>query len=103
MIEVVLPSALRDVLRSAGVTIGPRLQVEVSEPVTWRRVVDAIESAYPTLRGTLRDPVSGRRRPLLRLFAAGMDVSNIGVDEPLPEQVRTGREPLLVVTAVAGG
>jgi hypothetical protein len=70
---------------------------------TQREVVDALEARYPALRGTIRDPVSGRRRAFVRLFACREDLSHDSPDAPLPEPVLRGQEPLLVVGAMAGG
>ena len=72
-------------------------------PVTQRTVIDALESAYPTLRGTIRDQTSKRRRPFVRFFACQQDLSHMDVDEPLPQVVADGKEPFLVIGAVAGG
>jgi hypothetical protein len=66
-------------------------------------VLDALETRYPALRGTIRDHGSTRRRPLVRFFACGEDVSNESPDAPLPEEVAQGREPFLVIGAIAGG
>jgi sulfur-carrier protein len=97
-IRVVLPSPLRDLARVSGEVV-----LTVSAPVTQRRLIDALEAAYPMLRGTVRDPVTGRRRALVRFFACSEDHSNDEPDAPLPEAVAEGKEPYLVVGAIAGG
>jgi sulfur-carrier protein len=98
VIRVVLPAHLKNLARVAG-----EVSLEVGEPVTQRRVLDALEQAYPMLAGTLRDRGSGRRRAFIRFFACEEDLSNEPPDAPLPEEVATGKEPLLVVGAMAGG
>lgn len=97
-IRVVLPSPLRDLARVSGEVV-----LTVSAPVTQRRLIDALEAAYPMLRGTVRDPVTGRRRALVRFYACSEDHSNDEPDAPLPEAVAEGKEPYLVVGAIAGG
>jgi len=77
--------------------------VEVHGQVTMRSVLDALESRYPMLRGTIRDHATGQRRPFLRFFACGEDLSHEPVDAPLPDVVATGAEPLVVLGAIAGG
>jgi sulfur-carrier protein len=72
-------------------------------PVTQRRVLDALEDRYPMLRGTIRDQQSGKRRAFVRFYACEEDLSNESPDDPLPDEVVTGKEPLLVVGAMAGG
>lgn len=98
MIRVALPAHLRTL---AGVTGEVRLALQ--GPATVGSVLDALEAAYPMLRGTIRDQVSGRRRPFLRFFACERDLSHDGDAAPLPEAVVTGAEPFLVVGAMAGG
>ncbi|MHB1583500.1 MAG: MoaD/ThiS family protein [Acidimicrobiales bacterium] len=98
MIEVVLPYHLSTL---AGT--GRHVEVDVAGPVTQRAVLDALEAAYPTLRGTVRDPATGRRRAFIRFFACEEDLSHDGPDDPLPEPVAAGREPFCVVGAMAGG
>lgn len=98
MIRVILPHHLRNL---AGV--GREVTLEITPPVTARSIVDALEAAYPMLRGTIRDHVTRQRRPLLRFFAAGEDVSHQPQDSPLPEAVASGREPFHIVGAIAGG
>lgn len=98
MIRVVLPPPLRLLAHT-----GPEITVEVVEPVTQRSVLDAVERRYPMLKGTLRDQDTQRRRPLVRFFACEEDLSNEPPDAPLPNEVAAGKEPLLVIGAIAGG
>ena len=98
MIRVVLPAHLRTLARVEG-----ELKLGVEGPVTQRSILDALEAAYPMLRGTIRDQVNGQRRPFVRFFACEQDVSQDSPDEPLPEAVATGVEPFLIVGAMAGG
>ncbi len=98
MIRVELPSNLRTL---AGV--GRVVELQVEGPVTQRSVLDALEAAYPMLRGTIRDHLTQRRRPMLRFFACEEDLSDESLDAPLPDDVATGREPYLIVGAIAGG
>jgi hypothetical protein len=98
MIRVVLPVHLRTL---AGV--GAQVSLEVAGPVSLRAVLDALEARYPMLRGTIRDHGTGQRRPFLRFFACGEDLSHEPHDAPLPEAVVRGAEPLLIVGAIAGG
>jgi molybdopterin synthase sulfur carrier subunit len=97
-IRVVLPPHLR-----ALAHVGSEIQLAISGPVTIRSVVDAVEASYPMLRGTIRDHSTQQRRPFLRFFACGEDVTHESPDAPLPEAVVSGAEPLLVVGAIAGG
>ena len=99
MIRVVLPVHLRTLARVER--RGASSQVE--GPATQRSVLDALEARYPVLRGTIRDHVTQRRRPFLRFFACEQDLSHEPADAPLPEAVATGKEPFLVVGAMAGG
>ena len=98
MIRVVLPFHLR---RLAGVE--GEVSVDVSGPVTQSSLLDAVEAAYPVLKGTIRDRQTRRRRPLLRFFACGEDHSDDAPDTPLPERVASGDEPFMVVGSIAGG
>jgi hypothetical protein len=98
IVRVVLPAHLRTLARAGG-----EVKVDVDGPVTQRSVLDALETAYPMLRGTIRDQVTKQRRAFLRLFACEQDLSHESPDAPLPEPVATGAEPLLVVGAMAGG
>lgn len=98
MIRVVLPFHLRTL---AGVDA--EVTLEVSGPITQRSVLDALEASYPMLRGTIRDHGNLKRRPFIRFFACERDLSHDLPDAPLPEAVATGREPFLIVGAIAGG
>jgi hypothetical protein len=98
MVRVQLPYHLRNL---AGV--GAEVQVEVAAPVTATRVLDAIEAAHPMLRGTIRDHASKERRAYLRFFACKEDISFAPADEPLPAEVAEGREPFIIMGAIAGG
>lgn len=99
-VRVELPFHLR---RLAGITGGSEVRIDVAPPVTQRSVVDAVERQFPVLRGTIRDHVTQIRRPFLRFFACGMDLSHEPIDAPLPAAVAEGSEPLLIVGAIAGG
>ncbi|HXM54661.1 MAG TPA: MoaD/ThiS family protein [Candidatus Dormibacteraeota bacterium] len=98
MIRVVLPAHLRTL---AGIDGEVRLQVEGE--VTQRSVLDALEAAYPVLRGTIREHGTLRRRSMIRFFACEEDVSQESPDAPLPAAIAAGSEPLLVIGAMAGG
>lgn len=98
MIRVVLPPPLRILAHT-----GAEIMVDVTGPVTQRTVLDAVEHRYPMLKGTLRDHDTQRRRPLVRFFACEEDLSNDPPDTPLPNEVAAGKEPLLVIGAIAGG
>ena len=98
MIRIVLPQHLRTLAR-----VGDEVELDVEGPATQRAVLDALEARYPVLRGTIRGHASQRRRPFVRFFACERDLSHEPPDEPLPEAVADGREPLLVVGAMAGG
>lgn len=98
MIRVELPHHLRNLAQ-----VGGEVKVEVEGPVTLRRVLDALEARYPVLRGTIRDHDTQQRRAFLRFFACQEDLSHQSPDESLPEAVVTGKEPLLVIGAIAGG
>lgn len=98
MIRVVLPAHLRNLARVAG-----EIELSVEEPVTQRRVLDALEARYPMLRGTIRDHATQRRRAFLRFFACEEDLSLEEPDAPLPAAVASGAEPFMVVGAIAGG
>ena len=98
MIRVELPANLRTL---AGV--GREVQLKVNGPVTQRTILDALEADYPSLRGTVRDARTKKRRPMLRFYACEEDLSDESLDAPLPEPVAAGREPYLIVGAIAGG
>jgi molybdopterin synthase sulfur carrier subunit len=83
--------------------VGHEVRVEVEGAVTQRTVLDALEAAYPALRGTLRDQTTKLRRPFIRFFACAQDLSHLSPDEELPEEVVRGRETFLVIGAIAGG
>ncbi|HTU47653.1 MAG TPA: MoaD/ThiS family protein [Bryobacteraceae bacterium] len=98
MIRVVLPAHLRTLAR-----VNAEVQLTVDGEATQRSVLDALETSYPVLRGTLRDYVTQQRRPFVRFFACEQDLSHESPDAPLPEAVASGAEPFLVVGAIAGG
>jgi len=98
MIRVVLPAHLRTLARVDG-----EVSLEVPGDVTLRSVLDALESRYPALRGTIRDHVSLKRRPFIRFFACQQDLSHERLDAALPDPVVSGAEPFMVVGAMAGG
>ena len=98
MIRVVLPAHLRTLARITG-----ELQLDLDGAPTQRTVVDAIEARYPMLRGTIRDHSTQKRRPFIRFFACERDLSHDSPDAPLPEAITDGKEPLLIVGAIAGG
>lgn len=98
MIRVELPYHLRTLAR-----VGAEVGFDLDGPATQRTVLDALEARYPMLRGTIRDPVAQRRRPFLRFFACGQDLSHEPPDAPLPDAVAAGVEPFVIVGAVAGG
>jgi sulfur-carrier protein len=83
--------------------VAGEVKLEIKGPATQRSVVDALEASYPMLRGTIRDHVTQQRRPFLRFFACEEDLSHESPDAPLPEAVVAGKEPLLIVGAIAGG
>lgn len=98
MIRIVLPFHLRKLAQVNG-----EVQLEVDGPVTQRSVLDALESHYPVLRGTIRDHVTKNRRAFVRFFACEQDLSHESPDAPLPDAVATGRESFIVLGAMAGG
>ena len=98
MIRVWLPAHLRTL---AGVDA--EVVLDVSGPVTIRTILDALETRYPMLRGTVRDHATMKRRPFIRFFACAKDYSNASVDEALPPDVSAGREPFMIVGAMSGG
>lgn len=98
MIRVKLPAHLRVL---AGV--GREIQVHVDGAVTQRTVIDAIEVAYPTLLGTLRDHQTKQRRAMVRFFVSERDLSHESLDAPLPAEVAAGNEPFWIIGAIAGG
>ena len=98
MIRVGLPHHLRTLSHVQG-----EVQLDVQGPITSRAILDALEMKYPMLRGTIRDHVTQQRRPFLRFFACTEDLSHESPDAPLPDDVISGREPFLIVGAIAGG
>jgi molybdopterin synthase sulfur carrier subunit len=98
MIRVILPQHLRTLAN-----VGREVQLDIQGPVSQRSVLDALESRYPMLRGTIRDHVTLQRRPLVRFFACEDDLSHESPDAPLPEKVAAGAEPFVILGAIAGG
>jgi hypothetical protein len=98
VIRVVLPYHLRTLARVHG-----EVRLDAQERPTQRSVLDALEAAYPVLRGTIRDHGTAKRRDFIRFFACGQDVTLEPADDPLPDEVASGKEPLRVVGAMAGG
>jgi sulfur-carrier protein len=98
MIRVALPAHLRNLASVDGEVV-----VEVTGNATQRSVLDALEASYPVLSGTIRDHATLKRRPFVRFFACGQDLSHESLDALLPEEVAGGKEPYLIVGAMAGG
>ena len=98
MISVTLPTHLRTLAKVDNPVV---LQVE--EPVTQGAILDALEAAYPMLRGTIRDTVTKERRPFIRFFACGEDVSHVPKDAAVPVEVLEGKQPFRIIGALAGG
>ncbi|MBV8892448.1 MAG: MoaD/ThiS family protein [Acidobacteria bacterium] len=98
MIRVVLPAHLRTLAH-----VGFEVTLEIPAPVTLSSVLDGLEARYPMLQGTIRDHVSRKRRAFLRFFACQQDLSHESPDKELPEPVATGKEPLVIIGAIAGG
>jgi sulfur-carrier protein len=98
MIRVIVPQHLRTLAH-----VGTEVQIEVAGPVTQRSVLDALEARYPMLRGTIRDQVTHERRAFLRFFACEEDLSHESPDAPLPDAIVSGKEPFIVIGAIAGG
>ena len=98
MVRVELPAHLRTLAR-----VGDEVSLEVRAPVTQAAVLDALEATYPVLCGTMRDHVTHKRRPFVRFFACGEDLSHVPPDAPLPDSVAAGTEPFLIIGALAGG
>lgn len=98
MIHVVLPAHLRSLAGVSG-----EVEIDVEGVATARKILDALETRYPMLKGTIRDHATGQRRPLLRFFACEEDLSHQPLDAPLPHPISTGAEPFLIVGAIAGG
>ena len=97
-IRVELPQHLRTLAQ-----VGREVQLDVPAPATLRSVLDALEAKYPVLRGTIRDHDTQQRRAFLRFFACEEDLSHQSTDTPLPDAVVSGKEPLLIIGAIAGG
>jgi molybdopterin synthase sulfur carrier subunit len=97
-IRVELPQHLRTLAR-----VGHEVEIQVEDPVTQRAVLDAVEAAYPMLKGAIRDHVTKQRRAFLRFFACQEDLTHESPDAPLPEAVVSGKEPFLIIGAIAGG
>jgi hypothetical protein len=98
VIRVVLPAHLKNLAKVSG-----EVRLEVADPVTQRLVLDALETAYPMLLGTIRDRQTGKRRAFVRFYACEEDLSNEAPDAPLPEKVVAGAEPFIILGAMAGG
>jgi len=98
MIRVILPQHLRTLAN-----VDREVQLDVAGPVTVRSILDALETRYPMLRGTIRDHVTRERRPMLRFFACEEDLSHASPDTPLPEKIASGAEPFFIIGAIAGG
>jgi sulfur-carrier protein len=98
MIRVILPQHLRTLAH-----VGSEVALDVESPITLRSVLDALEARYPMLRGTIRDHATQQRRPFLRFFACEEDLSHESPDATLPDAVASGKEPLLIIGAIAGG
>jgi molybdopterin synthase sulfur carrier subunit len=98
MIRVVMPAHLRTLAGVKG-----DVELEVNGEVTRRSILDELEKRYPMLRGTIREHVSGERRPFLRFFVCGEDITHNSPDDPLPQEVTSGAEPFYVIGAIAGG
>jgi molybdopterin synthase sulfur carrier subunit len=98
MIRIILPTHLRTLAH-----VGAEIELDVAPPVTVRSVLDALEARYPMLRGAIRDHGTLQRRPFLRFFACEEDLTHDPTDAPLPEAVVSGKEPFLVIGAIAGG
>jgi len=98
VIRVILPQHLRTLAH-----VGSEVQLEVDGELTLRSVLDALEARFPMLRGTIRDQVTQQRRPFLRFFACEEDLSHEPLDTPLPDAVASGKEPFIIIGAIAGG
>ncbi len=98
MIRVVLPHHLRTLAR-----VGDEVQLQLEGAVTQRAILDALEANYPSLRGTIRDHATQKRRPMVRFFACEEDVSHEPADSALPNEVAKGAEPFFILGAIAGG
>ena len=98
MIRVVLPHHLRTLAK-----VDDEIKIDLNGSATVRAIIDAIEEKYPMLRGTIRDHETHQRRPLVRFFACGEDISHDSPDAPLPDAIAKGAEPFFIMGAIAGG
>jgi sulfur-carrier protein len=98
MVRVTLPAHLRTLAKVDG-----EVTLEITGPVTQRSILDALEDQYPVLRGAIRDHDTLKRRPFIRFFACEEDLSHESPDAPLPDEVASGKEPFMVIGAIAGG
>ena len=98
MIRVVLPAHLKTLAH-----IDSEVNLEMSGPITQRTILNALENRYPMLKGTIRDHVTFKRRPMVRFYACEKDLSNESPDTSLPAEIATGKEPFLIIGAIAGG
>jgi len=98
MIRVTLPLNLRTLAQVSGA-----VELDIAEPITQRAILDALETAYPMLRGTIRDQATHERRAFIRFFACGEDLSHEPADAAVPVEVITGKEPFRIIGAMAGG
>ena len=98
MIRVAMPAHLRTLAGVSG-----EIELQVEGDVTRRSIINALEKSYPMLKGTIRDHVSGERRPFLRFFVCGEDITHNSPDDPLPQEIASGTEPFYVIGAIAGG
>ena len=98
MVRVIIPYHLKSLAQISG-----EVELGIDGPVTLRSVLDALEARYPMLRGTIRDQVTQQRRPFIRFYACEQDFSNDSPDTEMPSAVASGKEPFLVVGAIAGG
>lgn len=98
MVRVILPQHLRTLAN-----VGRQVTLDVALPICQRSILDALETRYPMLRGTIRDYATQRRRPLVRFFACEEDHSNESPDAPLPDSIASGAEPFFIIGAIAGG
>ncbi len=97
-IRIILPAHLRTLAGISG-----EVSLDLEPPVSPKDVIDALEARHPAIRGTVRDPATGRRRPLVRFFACEQDLSHEPLDAPLPDRVARGEEPFMIVGSMAGG
>jgi molybdopterin converting factor small subunit len=98
MVRVILPAHLRTLA-----AVDRQVELEIAGPVTQRTILDALETKYPTLRGTIRDHVNQQRRALVRFFACEQDISHDSADDPLPDEIGSGKEAFYIIGAIAGG